>query len=236
MKDALYLHAAMLVKSRADYHLMVPFYDMMNHHNRLVNVAHLYNPFYYLKPDPIDQTGYEMVTTKAIKSSEQLYLSYNTCTICSDYYDWFGTPEMFLHFGFVEPLPQRWLFDFARVKFDLDWKDGNETFGEKVVNFLVPPSEKGIALLQDELVRLESFAAMHKNMNYESAGISPTEWQSLWQYYDALFEALFCAVQLSNSKVLSEDVWTLDDDWWVQDGTLKAADVGEHQVYPTLNK
>jgi hypothetical protein len=233
VNDALYRHAVMLVKSRADYQFMVPFYDMMNHHNSLVNVAHRYNPYSGLGSDPIDQTGYEIVTTKPITASEQLFLSYNHGNICSEYVDWFGTPEMFLHFGFVEPLPQRWLFDFARVKFDLDYKDGDESSGEVIVRFLVPPSEKGIALLQEELTRLESFSSIHKNMNYESAGISSSEWQSLWQYFNALHDALSHAVQHSTHVQLTEDVWKLDDDWWVQDGTLSAADMDEHFVYPT---
>lgn len=40
--------------------------------------------------------------------------------------DWFGAPELFIvHYIMAfEPLPQRWLFDFSRVTFDLDWKDG----------------------------------------------------------------------------------------------------------------
>jgi len=100
---------------------------MMNHNNGKTNVAHKYDPY---KGDPIDKTGYEMVTSKPLSAGEELFNSYNHCTICHHYYDWFGTPEMFLHFGFVEGYPQRWLFDFARVKFDLDWKDGDEGTGK----------------------------------------------------------------------------------------------------------
>ena len=236
VEDSLYRHAAMLVKSRADYQFMVPFYDMMNHHNKLVNVAHRYYPYSGVGSSPIEQTGYEIITTKAITASEQLYLSYNQGNICIEYIDWFGTPEMFLHFGFVEPMPQRWLFDFARMKFDLNYKDDNESSGEIVANFLVPPSERGIALLQEELARLESYSTRHRNTNYESVGISSSEWQSLWQYYDALHDALTYAIEQSNSVELTEDVWKLDDDWWVQDGTLSAADFGDHFVYPTTNK
>ncbi|KAL7431224.1 hypothetical protein ACHAXH_001473, partial [Discostella pseudostelligera] len=107
---------------------------------------------------------------------------------------------------------------------------------EIVVNFLVPPSEKGIALLHEELTRLESFSSMHQNMDYESAGISSNEWQSLWQYYNALHDALSYAVEQSKHETLTEDVWKLDDNWWVQDGTLSAADVDEHLVQPTTSK
>ncbi len=103
-----------------------PLKDMMNHNNGETNVAHKYDPYI---EDPIE-TGYEIVTSKPILAGEELFNSYNQCSICYHYYDWFGTPEMFLHFGFVEGYPQRWLFDFARVKFDLDWKDGDEGTGK----------------------------------------------------------------------------------------------------------
>lgn len=82
------------------------------------------------------------------------------------------------------------MFDFARVKFDLDWRDGNESTGELVVNFLVPPSIKGMALLNEELIQLTSFAEKHRSMLLnDGTGISHNEWSSLWQYYDALYSA-----------------------------------------------
>jgi hypothetical protein len=34
---------------------------------------------------------------------------------------------------------------------------------------------------------------------------------------------------------MTDDVWKLDDNWWVQDGTLTAADIDEHRVYPIIN-
>lgn len=229
LDDPLYLHAAILVKARADYDLMTPFYDMTNHHNGKANLAHRYDPY----KDDIVRTGYEIVTTKAVEPDEELFLSYNRCNSCGAYFDWFGTPEMWLHYGFVESLPQRWLFDFARVKFDLDWKDSDESTGEVIVKFLVPPSELGIGLLREELARLESFSAAHRSMDYGASGILESEWESLWQYYDALRDALSYAVE-SNAP-LTNEVWNRDDDWWVKDGKFNAADEDEHWVFPTVN-
>merc|ERR1712087_6547 len=138
----------------------------------------------------------------------------------------------FLNFGFVESLPQRWLFDFARVKFDLDWKDGNESTGGVAVKFLVPPSQKGLDLLRIELHRLEAFEADYRTEDEEEDDdVSEYEWESIWQYYDALHDALSYAVQ--SDVTLSDDVWDMGDDWWVKDGPIKAADVNEHYVLPT---
>jgi len=218
-----HIFAVMLVKARADYQYLVPFYDMMNHNNGKTNVAHKYDPY---RGDPIDKTGYEMVTSKPILAGEELYNSYNHCTICQHYYDWFGTPEMFLHFGFVEGYPQRWLFDFARVKFDLDWKDGDEGTGEVVADFLVPPSEKGMDLLKNEFDRLEKFGQMREKSS--NGDVPEYELKSLWEYYDALSGALRYA--LESNATLVDDVWSMDEDWWVKDGTLKADNADEHCV------
>ncbi|KAL7551722.1 hypothetical protein ACHAWF_014909 [Thalassiosira exigua] len=228
--DELYRHAALMVKSRADWTLLVPFYDLMNHHNGKFNVEHRYNP--YESRELIEEFGYEMIATKTIEPGEELFLSYDRCSACSAYYDWFGTPEMFLHYGFVEPLPQRWLFDFARIKFDLDWKDGDEATNEVVVTFLVPPSEKGIKLLQEELLRLDFFSTLHENLDYEGAGISAAEWNSLWLYYDALHNAISYAVK--SDAPATNEVWDQSDAWWVKDGSVVSADRDEHTVLPTI--
>jgi hypothetical protein len=232
VNDPLYRQAVMLVYARADYQYLVPFYDINNHHNGKNNMAHRYNPYDPVDLNEIKKTGYELVTTKAIKRSEELRTSYDRGLICEEMVDWFGTPEMFLYFGFVEDIHQRWLFDFARVKFDLDWTIVGESAGEAVVNFLVPPSVRGIELLKEELARLTLFAKKHRDAASEDAGISHSEWSSLWQYYDALYYALSCAIKQGGNETLIDDVW-IDDNWWVKDGTLTAADVGEHQVFPT---
>ena len=234
VNDPLFRQASMLVMARADFHYMVPFYDINNHHNGRCNMAHRYNPYDPIGLNQIKQTGYELITTKAVKQSEQLYTSYNRGVVSKEYVDWFGTPEMFLHFGFVEELPQRWLFDFARVKFDMDWSDADESTGEVVVNFLVPPSEKGIALLREELTRLTLFAKDHRDNASEDTRIPRSEWSSLWQYYDALYYALSCAVQQSGNGNMTDDVWKLDENWWVKDGPITADD-DDHEVYPTIN-
>jgi hypothetical protein len=232
MSEPLFRQAVMLVKARADYNYMVPFYDMMNHHNGKYNVAHRYNP--YVSHNDRSVIGYEIVTTKKIKKSEELYNSYNRCNICEAVVDHHGTPEIFINFGFVEVMPQRWLFDFARVKFDLDWRDADESTGDLVVSFLVPPSARGIALLQEELVRLSSFGTK-RDLDPKDAGIPESEWQSLWQYYHALKTALECAVEQSRDGNMTDEVWKLDENWWVKDGRITAEDDEEHWVYPTIS-
>jgi len=221
-----YLLAAMLVTSRADYDYMIPFYDMFNHDNAKYNIQHDESQENDEREIASSHLGFTL--SKSIKAGEELLLSYNRCDICSDRLDWFGTPEMWLQYGFVESIPQRWLFDFARVKFELEWKDGDESTEEVVVNFLVPMSSKGKRLLQEELTRLDTFAAVHRHKSHEEYGdMSRFEWELLWQYYDALHNAMTLATTESDVS-LSEEVWTLGHDWWIKDGTLKEEDSEEH--------
>ena len=149
-------------------------------------MAHRYNPYDPVDLNEIKKTGYELVTTKAIKRSEELLTSYNHGLICEELLDWFAS--------------ERWLFDFARVKFDLDWTDVDNPTGKAVVTFLVPPSVRGIELLKEELSRLTSFAEEHRDATNKDTGILDREWSSLWQNYNALFYALLCAIKQSDNE------------------------------------
>ena len=192
---------------------------MTNHNNGKLNMKHLYNPY----RDNIKETGYAIATTQAVSAGDELFNSYNQCNICQDSYDWFGTPEMFKSYGFVEEYPQRWLFDLCRMKFDLinDTETGNE-----VVNFLVQPSKKGIDMLQLELGRLDQFSKQYRSK--DNVDVPDNEWKLLWKYYDALHNAISRAVKTDVS--LSEEVWKMPHDWWVKDGTMKERDLDDHYV------
>ena len=99
------------------------------------------------------------------------------------------------------------------------------------MNFLVPPSEKGMKLLKDELDRLDKFGRQ-REQTFSEGDVPENEMNSLWEYYDALHDALRYA--LESNVTLVDDVWLLmDDNWWVKDGTLKAEDLGEHTVRPS---
>lgn len=191
---------------------------MTNHHNGKLNMQHVYNPF----KDDIKETGYAIATTQRVSAGQQLFNSYNQCNIvCQDYYDWFGTPELFQAYGFVEPYPQRWLFDLARIKLELNIDEK----GEEVVEFLVPPSKKGIDMLKIELERLDEFSKKYRSTNM---GVPKNEWTLLWEYFDALHNALSRAIE--SDVPLSEEIWEMHHDWWVKDGSQKEYDVDEHYV------
>ena len=73
----------------------------------------------------------------------------------------------------------------------------------------------GIDLLKEELIRLKSFSAAHRSNRHEIyEGVSVYEWEALWQYYDALRDALSHAIQ--SNVTLTEEVWKLDDNWCIR--------------------
>ena len=47
-----------------------------------------------------------------------------------------------------------------------------------------------------------------------------------------MHEALSLAVKSKEARC--DEIWSQGDDWWVQEGTLSADDVDEHEVYPSL--
>ena len=102
------------------------------------------------------------------------------------------------------------------------------TAGKVAVNFLVPPSKKGMDLLKQEADRLEKFGQRREQLS--NGEVPDYELKSLWEYYDALYGALRYA--LESNATLVDDVWSMGEGWWVKDGTLKAEDVSEHCVRP----
>lgn len=98
--------------------------------------------------------------------------------------------------------------------------------GEVVVDFLVPPSKKGMKLLKNELDRLDEFELQLKQSS--KGDVPEYELKSLVEYYDALRGALRHA--LESNATLVDDVWSMDDGWWVKDGSSKA---DEHCVRPS---
>jgi hypothetical protein len=221
--DSLQKHACMLVIARTDYQIMVPFYDMINHHNgKWYNIKHTLSYETHLYQNHTDNL-FEIVTSKRVKAGEELFNSYNQCNNCAEVKDWLGTPEMFNQYGFVERMPQRWLFHYARVKFDLTWKNEDESTGELEVNFHVPPSERGMVFLREELKRLKDFEQRRK-VDKADALVPKSEREAFWQYHNALTVAM--AHALDSRVEVTEEVWERGRYWWVEDAaeTPKYAD------------
>lgn len=224
LDDPLQMHARMIVFARADYQILVPFYDMLNHRNgKWYNVRHTKDYDVQFENNQTSEQ-FKLVTGKMVQAGEQLYNSYNQCNICAWCKDWMGTPEVLILYGFVEQMPQRWLFHYVRVKFDLDWKAQDESSGELEVKFLVPPSKRGMAFFRNELKRLQDFA-QRKKVDAVGTLVPKSEWATIWQYHNALTVAMTHA--LNSAVEVSDEVWKRGRYWWVEKGEEPPKDAND---------
>lgn len=184
--DELASRAAMLVVSRADDDLLVPVYDMYNHRN---------GKYYNTHMKVTRGVSYQVTARRDIEAGEQLYNSYNMCDNCGGRTDGYGTPEMFRDYGFVEDFPQRWLFEQQEFQFDLSesgtgemhvtWKkdDKPDTDEEKTATK---------QLIMKELQRLVKKRNQIWKAEFHDgkSSIKESEWNSLWEFHQAMVNAL----------------------------------------------
>jgi spermidine synthase/S-adenosylmethionine/arginine decarboxylase-like enzyme len=182
--DDLGAKAAMIVVSRADDDLLVPVYDMYNHRNGKWYNSHM---------TVTRGVKYEVIARKDIQAGEQIYNSYNMCENCGGRKDGYGTPELFRDYGFVEDFPQRWHFEDYDFLFDL----AELETGEIELRWAEEDKPKDDAekaetkqTLMKELQRLvKKRNEIWKSQNGKSS-IKESEWNSLWNFHQAMVNAL----------------------------------------------
>ena len=205
MRDAI-----MLVMTRAEgpnAELLIPIYDLINHRN---------GDWFNTDPYFVEGEYYQLVAIRPIKAGEQLQNSYNQCPWCGIYSapykaDLFVvTPHIFETYGFVELHPQRWIFPQARLLFDVDeTKDDGEEIGIEI-DFVVPPSERGVMFLKKEERRLKAFA--FKNEHNRSP--PEHELKAIWEYHSAALTAISSAIQCADEEQFSNQVWEMEENQW----------------------
>jgi hypothetical protein len=80
------------------------------------------------------------------------------------------------------------------------------------------PRKKDINLLRNELDRLEKFGQQREHCS-STKDVPEYELESLWlwEYYDALHNAICYVLERNDTLVDDDDVWSKskDDSWWV---------------------
>eukprot|EP00591_Stephanopyxis_turris_P013159 CAMPEP_0195534912 /NCGR_PEP_ID=MMETSP0794_2-20130614/43287_1 /TAXON_ID=515487 /ORGANISM="Stephanopyxis turris, Strain CCMP 815" /LENGTH=397 /DNA_ID=CAMNT_0040667905 /DNA_START=147 /DNA_END=1337 /DNA_ORIENTATION=+ len=199
--DPLELQAAMLTLSRETWDLMIPFYDMHNHHN-----GHKLNTIIEIR----EGEKIEIRAARDIEKDEQVYESYNFCSECGGRSTGYGTTELLFDYGFVENYPQRWIIIDDVVEFDLDYTE-NGSHDELEVRWLTKhvPSKSDILKLNEEIEQLE--ALQSSSFSSFDNKVPHHEWEVTKQYLSALLVALKHAVEAaegvegSPTIVVSED-------------------------------
>lgn len=178
--DELAAKAAMLVVSRADDDLLVPVYDMYNHRNGKWYNSHM---------TVTRGVKYEVTARKDIQPGEQIYNSYNMCENCGGRKDGYGTPEIFRDYGFVENFPQRWNFEELEFMFDLAESETGEielTWNEEER----PKDDKDKRETKQSIMKELRSLVKKRNVLDGKSTIKESEWNSIWEYHQAMVNAL----------------------------------------------
>lgn len=206
-----------LTSSRDEDTLMVPIYDMANHSNDSTKL----NTLSY-KPREAGDV-FRFVASMRIEPGAQVYNSYNRCGSCADVdhdecetFSFYKTPDLFVHFGFVEDYPQSWEFDrtddqTVDEEFEFCLEKDDKT-GELVVTWEedAMPDDEDIAwvkehinrlgVLEKDKERLEENLVAKSNDDAGAKLMTRAEWDSIWTYHRALTTALNAALQSSDAS------------------------------------
>ena len=183
-RDELEEYAALLVLKRAWDDVMIPIYDMLGHRNGLwLNTR---------SDDDGEHNGrsVNVYASRDIFEGEQIYGSYNMCEECGGRMTTYGTAEIFRDYGFVEPMPQTWIFPDLDLAFRMDeledededgnprytifeWIDGDEPTEEDMEAF-----EEMLDYVQGRIQMLEDREDWEHVPEYE--------WETTMEYLNAM--------------------------------------------------
>ncbi|KAL3923820.1 MAG: hypothetical protein SGILL_001424 [Bacillariaceae sp.] len=214
VEDDLMQQALMLTLTRTEgekFDHLVPFNDLINH--AATDEEYTADPKFEIG------THYQIVARRDLNADEEIRNSYNKCEWCESFSNsptldhMFVTPHIFEHYGFIEPVPQRWIVPSSRLFFDVFKEEKSDTLKAK---FAVPPSPYGIQYLTKEITRLEESANL---LDAEASKhlISAIEMNTIREYRQAILTAYKLALEETgtNNTIVSDEVWYRDRGrWW----------------------
>jgi hypothetical protein len=184
-------YAFQLLRQRSWDEIMIPVYDTMSHANgeRLNTDC-----------DQVQDADVITVrTTQNIVQGSELFVSYNFYPGSGNLASWYGTPEIFMDFGFVEQYPQRWVFRRTeQLAFELDQDVQTK---ELVVRWLRNrPAEEDVGWAEASLYRLQGMQISNLLANAANGtGFHPRELRLIEEYYNALVTALKSAIEAADN-------------------------------------
>jgi hypothetical protein len=213
--------ALALVIQRGWDSVLIPIYDMINHTNDL-SKRNTDNSSVHSKG------GLRVWASRAIEAGEEILASYDDCTDCFTTPDEWGTPEILRDFGFVEAYPRAFYFREAQALFSIDEvtieADG-ETHLEIEWFGFESPSYEGINWMKEEYQRLQDIQ-LEGTLEERRHLMPEKEWNTIFQYHQALTAALDAAIQVAIDHLKDADE---EDDIGEVDGIFHNIDDGENE-------
>jgi hypothetical protein len=215
-----FLHekAALYVMTRAEDYFLIPLFDLANHQNGQMNHAHKVNK----KIEIFKGISADGIATRDISAGEEIVHPYHVYEKRKD--DFYCTTTLMHHFGFVESMPQRWVFenylvDNQYVVFDLDYKTSDtgqeeEDLEVKWLHDWYWPDQDTLQFLQEEGERLDEISAnleTHDSWRVLSS-MSEDEYNVASRYHEARVVAVRTAILATKETILDteEELGTWD--------------------------
>jgi len=206
--DILHEKAALYVVTRAEDYCLIPLFDLANHRNAHMNHPHNINK----KIEIVGGIRADGIATRDIDAGEEIVHSYNMNPklLARNQYgrgttpdDGSGTTNIFFNYGFVESMPQRWIFENSLVDdklviFDLDYaKSDTGQEGELEVRWRDDkPNQDTLLFFREELERLDHVSADLAADDSQSvlSLMSKHEYNVASRYHEALVVAFRNAI------------------------------------------
>lgn len=183
-EDDLEEHAALLVLQRSWDDVLIPIYDMLGHRNGLwLNTR---------SDDDGDHNGksINVYASRDIYEGEQIYNSLNMCDDCGGRMTTYGTAEIFRDYGFVEDMPQTWIFPDLDLSFRMDElededEDGNPQYA--IFEWIDDdePTEEDIEAFKEKLEYIQDRIEMLENRE-DWVDVPQDEWEKTIEYLTAM--------------------------------------------------
>lgn len=186
---------------RADDKILVPLYDLYNHANGERDSA---------KVIVSNGNKQDVYASRDIKKGEQICFSYELTSHMGGpshvrwSYKHYGTAEFLRDYGFVESLPQRWIFPDQKTSFELAENESGERIKLKWIqgppkhfSFFKRQLERLLKDVQPKLEQLEEQAT--KEASNKSLP-RPYELAVIRQYFDALQTAISAAIETADTE------------------------------------
>ena len=201
--------AVALVVQRGWDNVLIPIYDMINHINDLRKLNTDNTSVY--------EDGMNVWASRAIEAGEEIFASYDDCKDCGNIVEEWGTAEILRDFGFVEPYPHTFFFKEAEALFSVykvtNYNEDGEANHRLEISWIdESPSGEDLDWMNEEYQRLQDLQYEATLANRRHL-MPEKEWNTIFQYHQALTEALGAAIDDLEDDDDDEDFhYTEDDD------------------------
>jgi hypothetical protein len=196
--------------------VFVPVFDVIGHRNGdHVNAHH---SAVTKSHDPDSSQAVVVEASRKLEPGQEVFITYNFCNQCQNRRFGYGTAELLRDYGFVERLPQRWVFDYNKtlgaMVFDLDEEEVEVEGGKKKklsvlwsAQYRLPTDPGDATFFTEQAARLE---ALGKSLTKNDRKVPEHEFRTIVHYHHALLTALKVGIESIKEGVSKDEFFLMD--------------------------